>query len=202
MNRDADNDRSVPDVVLASSSRYRRELLQRLIWDFRSQSPDIDERSFQTPGINPEQLARTLAYEKARALAIENPESLVIGSDQLVDLNQSVLGKPGSAQAAVEQLMLMAGQSHRLITAVCVLYDDRKVEFTDVTVLTMRSLTRDEATRYVERDQPLDCAGSYRIESLGISLFHTIQTSDFTAIMGLPLIQLSHVLREAGMPVP
>jgi septum formation protein len=196
------NDRSVPDVILASSSRYRRELLQRLIRGFRSQSPHVDERSFQTPGIDPEQLARTLAYEKARALAIENPESLVIGSDQLVDLNQTVLGKPGSVEAAVEQLMSMAGQSHRLITAVCVLHDDRKVEFSDVTVLTMRSLTREEATRYVERDQPLDCAGSYKIESLGISLFHNIQTNDFTAIMGLPLIQLSHVLREAGMPIP
>jgi septum formation protein len=202
VNPESDNDRSVPDVVLASSSPYRRELLQRLIRDFRSQSPDIDERSFQSPGISPEQLARTLAYEKARALAIENPESLVIGSDQLVDLNQTVLGKPKSFEMAVEQLMAMAGHSHRLITAVCVLHDGRKLEFTDVTVLTMRSLTRDEATRYVERDQPLDCAGSYRIESLGISLFHNIQTSDFTAIMGLPLIQLSHVLREAGMLVP
>jgi len=202
MNPEADNERSLPDVILASSSRYRRELLQRLISDFRCQSPDIDERSFQTPEVNPEQLARQLAYEKARALAIENPESLVIGSDQLVDLNQSVLGKPGTFEAAVEQLMTMAGRSHRLITAVCVLHDGRKVEFTDVTVLTMRSLTRDESTRYVERDQPLDCAGSYKIEGLGISLFHNIQTSDFTAIMGLPLIQLSQVLREAGLPVP
>lgn len=202
MNPEADNERSLPDVILASSSRYRRELLQRLIRDFRCQSPDIDERSFQTPEVNPEQLARQLAYEKARALAIENPESLVIGSDQLVDLNQSVLGKPGTFEAAVEQLMTMAGRSHRLITAVCVLHDGRKVEFTDVTVLTMRSLTRDESTRYVERDQPLDCAGSYKIEGLGISLFHNIQTSDFTAIMGLPLIQLSQVLREAGLPVP
>ena len=129
-------------------------------------------------------------------------ESIVIGSDQLVDLDRTVLGKPGSVPAAVDQLMSMSGKTHRLVTAVCVACSGQNVEFTNVTTLTMRTLTRGEATRYVERDQPIDCAGSYRIESLGIALFERIDTTDFTSIMGLPLIQLSSVLRDLGVTIP
>jgi septum formation protein len=192
----------MPSVILASGSKYRRELLQRLLADFVCESPDVDEASFHSASISPDQLARQLAMEKARVIANRFPDAIVIGSDQLVDLNQTVLGKPGSASAAVEQLMTMSGKTHRLVTAVCVAFRERTIEFANITTLTMRTLTRDEATRYVERDQPIDCAGSYKIESLGISLFDRIETEDFTAITGLPLIQLSRELRLLGVDVP
>jgi len=158
--------------------------------------------AFHTGHITPGELATRLAYEKANAVAAGCPEAIVIGSDQLVDLDGVVLGKPGTAAAAVSQLMAMSGRTHRLLTAVCVIAPDRKLEFFDETQLHMRSLTLQEAARYVERDSPLDCAGSYRIESLGISLFERIQTDDFTAIMGLPLLRLSQVLREFGAVIP
>ncbi len=192
----------MPDVILASGSKYRRELLQRLLPEFGCESPDVDEASFHSPERSPDQLAIRLAFEKANVIAERFSESLVIGSDQLVDLDRTVLGKPGSVSAAVDQLMSMSGKTHRLVTAVCVSCRGQNFEFTNVTTLTMRTLTRDEATRYVERDQPIDCAGSYRIESLGIALFERIDTSDFTSIMGLPLIQLSSVLRDLGVAIP
>jgi len=107
-----------------------------------------------------------------------------------------VPGKPGTTAAAVSQLLAMSGRAHRLLTAVCVIGSGRKIEFLNEMQLHMRAVSQKEATRYIERDSPLDCAGSYRIESLGISLFDRIQTDDFTAIMGLPLLRLSQVLRE------
>lgn len=193
----------IPEIILASSSKYRRELLQRLIPSFRSLSPEVDESSFHSPTVSPDDLATQLAFEKASVIARQHPDALVIGSDQLVDIDDRVLGKPGTEEAAVSQLMVMTGRSHRLLTAVCVLGPNRQAAtFINETVLHMRPLSRPEAERYVQRDQPLDCAGSYRIESLGIALFDRIDTDDFTAIMGLPLMQLSQVLRQFGIAVP
>lgn len=190
-------------ILLASSSRYRRELLGRLLPSFDCVSPDVDEHAFHALEPTPEGLARRLALEKTYAVSSHYPDSIVIGSDQLVDLNGKVLGKPGTVPAAVEQLLSMAGKTHRLLTAVCIAAPQRSIAtILNETRLTMRALSFDEALRYVERDQPLDCAGSYKIESLGISLFEKIETDDFTAIMGLPLIQLSRCLRELGSAIP
>ena len=189
-------------IVLASSSKYRRELLQRLVPEFRWQSPDVDEESFQYPGVVPESLATTLAGAKAEAVAKSHPDAVVIGSDQLADLNGEILGKPGSRDAAIVQLTRMSGQSHRLITAVCVIDPESRFDLLHITTLTMRTLSREEIERYVDRDQPLDCAGSYKIECLGISLFDHIETTDFTSIMGLPLIPLGKHLRSLGIHVP
>lgn len=190
-------------ILLASSSRYRRELLGRLLTSFDSVSPDVDEHAFHQFETTPDGLAQRLAKEKTLAVFRRFPEAIVIGSDQLVDLNGVVLGKPGSVTAAVEQLLSMAGKTHRLLTAVCIAAPEKPiVSIMNETRLTMHQLTRDEALRYVERDQPLDCAGSYKIESLGVSLFKKIETEDFTAIMGLPLIQVSQSLRELGVRIP
>lgn len=189
-------------IILASTSVYRRELLSRLLPDFRCVAPDVDEQQFHGAKMSPAEIAVRLAYEKSKAVAVRFPEAIVIGSDQLVDLGQQVLGKPGTEPSAVRQLMSLSGRSHRLLTAVCVIGPHKQVEFVNTTTLTMRSLQTREAERYVRRDQPLDCAGSYRIESLGISLFEKIETEDFTAIMGLPLMQLSLVLRDFGAEIP
>ena len=190
-------------ILLASSSRYRRELLGRLLTSFDSVSPDVDEHAFHHLEPTPVSLAQRLAMEKTLAVFCNFPEAIVIGSDQLVDLNGTVLGKPGTIAAAIDQLLSMSGKTHRLLTAVCIAAPGKPVKsIMDETRLTMRHLSADEALRYVERDQPLDCAGSYKIESLGISLFEKIETEDFTAIMGLPLIQVSQTLRELGVPIP
>jgi septum formation protein len=190
-------------ILLASSSRYRRELLGRLLPRFDSVSPDVDEHAFHALEPTPDRLAQRLATEKTLAVFRRFPDAIVIGSDQLADLNGQVLGKPGSVSAAVDQLLSMSGKIHRLLTAVCIAAPGRPlISIMDETRLAMRSLTSDEALRYIERDQPLDCAGSYKIESLGISLFEKIETADFTAIMGLPLIQVSQSLRELGVAIP
>ncbi len=191
-----------PSLILASGSKYRRELLSRVVVEFESVTPDVDERSFHISSASPRELAVRLAFEKASAVFTQHPNAVVIGSDQLVDLHGTVLGKPETAEIAVSQLMTMAGKQHQLLTAVCVLSPAGRVEFQNNTRLTMRTLTHGEAVRYVDRDEPLDCAGSYRIERLGIALFESIQTDDSTAIMGLPLIRLSQVLRDLGFAVP
>lgn len=190
-------------ILLASSSRYRRELLGRLLPSFDSVSPDVDEHAFHELEPTPDSLAQRLAMEKTLAVFRRFPDAIVIGSDQLADLNGQVLGKPGTVSAAVDQLLSMSGKTHRLLTAVCIAAPGKPLtSILNETRLTMRSLTPQEALRYVERDQPLDCAGSYKIESLGISLFEKIETADFTAIMGLPLIQVSQSLRELGVAIP
>ena len=190
------------EIILASTSVYRRELLSRLLPEFRCVAPEVDEPRFHGDGLSPEAIAVRLACEKSKAVALRFPGATVIGSDQLVDLDQRVLGKPGTEPSAVAQLMAMSGRSHRLLTAVCVIGPHKQAEFMNATTLTMRGLHTAEAERYVRRDQPLDCAGSYRIESLGISLFEKIETEDFTAIMGLPLMQLSLILRNFGVEIP
>jgi septum formation protein len=190
------------EIILASTSIYRRELLSRLLPEFHCVAPGVDEHRFHSQGMSPDETAVRLAYEKSRAVAVRFPDAIVIGSDQLVDLDQQILGKPGSESSAVMQLLSMSGRTHRLLTAVCILSPRKQVQFVNTTTLTMRSLLTAEAECYVRRDQPLDCAGSYRIESLGISLFEKIETADFTAIMGLPLMQLSLVLRDFGVEIP
>ena len=190
-------------ILLASSSRYRRELLGRLLPSFDSVSPDVDEHAFHDLEPTPDMLAQRLAMEKTLAVFRRFPEAIVIGSDQLADLNGQVLGKPGTVSAAVDQLLFMSGKTHRLLTAVCIAAPGKPlISIMDATRLTMRSLSPEEALRYVERDQPLDCAGSYKIESLGISLFEKIETEDFTAIMGLPLIRVAQTLRELDVAIP
>jgi septum formation protein len=193
---------TLPPLILASSSRYRQELLQRLGIKFESMSPDVDEDRFKDLILEPNALAETLAREKALAISVKHPEAVVIGSDQLVSHQGQILGKGHTAEKSVAQLLSLAGSTHELITAVCIIAHHKPFEFVNITRLTMRTLTQAEAERYVAADNPLDCAGSYKIESLGISLFQSIDTDDFTAITGLPLIQLSSHLRTLGYAIP
>jgi septum formation protein len=186
-------------VVLASSSRYRQELLTRLLRNFSCCAPEVDEDTVKQSGLPPQAVAEELARRKAEWVAERYPGSVVIGSDQLVDLDGCIFGKPGSAERARAQLAAFSGRRHRLLTAVCVRSPQRTVEFLDETVLWMRTVTMGEISACVERDQPLDCAGSYRIEGCSVSLFERIECSDQTAIMGLPLLRLSAVLRDLGV---
>lgn len=189
-------------LILGSTSRYRRDLLSRLGMPFECRPPQVDEEPYKRSGASPDSIAAVLAVAKAESLIGLAPNAAIIGSDQVVDLDGEVLGKPGSRENAIAQLERLSGRTHRLVTAIAVWRDYHTQLYVDSTNLFMRDLTRREIERYVDRDQPLDCAGSYKIESLGISLFESIDSSDQTAIVGLPLIALTRMLRQLGVELP
>jgi septum formation protein len=191
------------DLVLASTSPYRRALLERLSIPFRSKAPTCDESALKAEELHPIRLAERLAHAKAASLAAgEAAGATVIGCDQLLFFDGRVFGKPGTVEAAVEQLLSLSGHQHDLITALVVLSGSRTFRHTDVTKLSMRALSRTSIARYVDAERPLDCAGSYKIESRGITLFDRIDSEDQTAIIGLPLIALVAILSELGFEIP
>jgi septum formation protein len=192
-------------LVLASTSPYRRELIGRLGLSVELWAPDYDEDAVRRarPDLPPEALVAELARGKARSLQGRFPAALIIGADQMAVLDGDILGKPGSMPAAVAQLERLAGREHRLLTALCIL-DARTgtlQEMLDVHHLLMRPLTRRQLESYVTRDRPVDCAGSYRVESLGMALFEHVRGDDYTAVIGLPLTGLSRLLASSGVEV-
>ena len=189
---------AAPRIVLASSSPYRRELLRRLVDDFACVSPEVDEASRTGERAGP--LVRRLAREKADAVAGRRPGALVIGADQLAVQGERVIGKPGDHAQALEQLLAVSGRSLRFLTAVCVLDpgEGQPLEHTDVTEVRFRRFDRELAEAYLRRDQPYDCAGSFRLEGSGVVLFESVSTRDPTALIGLPMIWLGGILRELG----
>ncbi len=191
-----------PELILASTSPYRRALLDRLGIEYRAVVPEVDEDSFKASIANPRALAESLAIAKAEGVSRRWPDAVVIGSDQVAAIDGRALGKPGDQATAAEQLLQMQGRDHELITAMAVCRGDWQATHVDVTRLTMRALNPDEITRYVAADRPLDCAGSYKLESRGIALFERIDSADHTAIIGLPLIALTTILKGLGFGVP
>jgi septum formation protein len=187
-------------LILASTSRYRRELLERLRLPFHISRPDVDESPL--PGEAPPALARRLAAAKARAIATQQPDAWVIGADQVAALGAQPLGKPGNRDTALSQLGAMSGQEVRFHTALCVVRGEVALEAMDTTLVRFRALQGEEIERYVDAEQPLDCAGSFKVEGLGISLFESVESRDPTALVGLPLIALAGMLREAGFVLP
>ena len=190
------------DLVLASTSPYRRALLDRLGIPFRCADPGVDESAVKGLGLPPRATAERLADAKATALARAFPDATLIGSDQVVSFAGRILGKPGTVENAVDQLAAMAGKHHQLITALAVRHRGAVTRHTDVTTLWMRPLDRAALARVVEADRPLDCAGGYMLEKRGITLFERIDSPDQTAIIGLPLIALTTILRQLGLPIP
>jgi septum formation protein len=191
------------DLVLASTSRYRRELLDRIATRVRCVAPDVEER--RLPGEAPADLARRLAAEKARAVADRMPGAIVIGSDQVADRGGLVLGKPGDAATACAQLAACSAAVVHFHTAVCLIDCRGRVpvvhEAADLTEVEFRPLSAATIAAYVERERPLDCAGSFKCEGLGIALFERIGSEDPTALIGLPLIALCRLLRAAGVEI-
>ncbi|MCA3221005.1 MAG: septum formation protein Maf [Burkholderiales bacterium] len=190
----------MPPIVLASTSPYRRELLARLRLPFEVTAPSVDE----TPvaGEPPRVLARRLALAKAGAVARQRPEAIVIGSDQVVDLAGEPLGKPGGFDAALEQLERMQGREVVFHTAVAVIHGALS-EVTEVpTTVAFRQLPPARLAAYLATDKPYDCAGSARIESLGIALLRAVRSDDPTALIGLPLIAVIAALERCGVTVP
>jgi len=190
------------ELILASTSVYRQQLLHRLGVPFRCIAPEVDEAASRQSQWTPEELARQLARMKAMAVACRFPQALVIGSDQVAECDGLVLGKPGHRDGAIRQLQALSGKTHMLWTAVTFAVADEIHIHIDCTRLTMRALTVDEIERYVDADEPWDCAGSYKFESRGIGLFDAVKTADPTAIIGLPLITVTTMLRQYAFAVP
>lgn len=186
-------------LILGSTSRYRRELLARLRLDFEVDAPGVDEAPIGDEP--PADLARRLARAKALAVAHRHPEAVVIGSDQVAELDGHALGKPGGHAAAVEQLRRLSGRDVVFHTAVCVVCRASGFEgATSVPIdVGFRTLTELEIERYLRLDEPYDCAGSARSESLGVALLRHMRCDDPTALIGLPLIETARLLREAGI---
>ena len=189
-------------IVLASTSPYRRELLERLGIAFEVARPEVDEAALT--GESPDALAIRLAEAKGRAVASDYPDALIIGSDQVADLDGRQLHKPGNRDNAIDQLTAASGRRVRFITAVCVVdaatgaAATRSVE----TLVTFRLLERALIERYVDREQPFDCAGSAKAEGLGIALIERIASTDPTALIGLPLIAVTDLLAACGVRIP
>lgn len=193
---------STPSLVLASTSRYRGELLARLGVPFLAAAPDCDEDAYKATGLSPRELAETLALAKAESLRAAYPEAAILGGDQVAAIDDAILGKPGSSAAACAQLARLAGRTHTLITATALIAPGRVLRHTDITRLTMRALSAAQIERYIAADQPLDCAGSYKLERLGIALFSRIESADHTAVIGLPLLAITAMLDEIGIVIP
>jgi septum formation protein len=189
-------------LLLASASSYRHTLLSRLGVSFEVAVPQVTEE--ELPGEPPEVRATRLARSKAEAVSQRYPEALVIGADQVAAVAGRVLRKPGAAARSREQLAVLSGNTASFYTACALLGARARIDLAhlDTTRVAFRRLQRQEIERYVEREQPFDCAGSFKAEALGIALFTRIESTDPTALVGLPLIWLAHALRASGYAVP
>jgi MAF protein len=192
----------MPDLVLASTSAFRRQLLQKLALPFRTVAPDVDERPFD--GESAAALVERLAIAKAEAVARRHPDTLVIGSDQVAALDGRILGKPGDRDRAIEQLAAVAGRSVTFLTGLSLVNSTtgRVQQAVESFTVRFRPLGTDEIARYVDHEEPFDCAGSFKSEGYGITLFESLSGDDPNTLVGLPLIRLVAMLRDEGIALP
>ena len=192
---------SATDIILASTSPYRRALLQRLQIPFRCLNPQTDESPL--PDERPADMAGRLALAKARSLAPDHPGALIIGSDQVASVGGRIMGKPGTHTAAVAQLRASSGREVKFHTAIALVCTSRQLEWFHVepTGVYFRDLSERAIEGYLRREQPYDCAGSFKWEGLGIALFERLQGDDPTSLEGLPLIALAGLLNKAGVDI-
>ncbi|MGB5347253.1 MAG: nucleoside triphosphate pyrophosphatase [Woeseia sp.] len=195
------NPNAVP-LVLASTSRYRRSLLERCIDDFDVIAPNVDEAALTAD--TPLQLAALLARTKAETVLPQHRKSIIIGSDQLAVRDGIVIGKPGDHAHAIDQLLAASGKTVEFLTAACVLdpANRRRYEHVDHTQVRFRQFDRRQAEVYLQHDKPYDCAGSFKVEGAGFVLFEGVKSEDPTALVGLPMIWLAATLRELGQLLP
>lgn len=196
-----DKTRKMKRLVLASGSPYRRVLMNNLGLDFTFASPDIDESAL--PGEAPERLSARLSFEKAKSLASKYPDHLIIGSDQVVILNQKQLTKPGNRQNCITQLVTASGKQVLFYTGICVLDSKTGQSIVEVDLCSVyfKNLSLEQIERYVDREKPFDCAGGFKSESLGIALIEKIKGDDPNALIGLPTIKLTRILDQFGYSV-
>jgi len=193
---------AAPRIILASSSSYRRGLLDDFLDNYEAITPDIDESNDQ--GLEPAELATYLARKKAETIAVNARQALIIGADQLAIRDDQVLGKPGDHQKAVEQLLAASGKAVTFLTAVCILdpVSRTRYEHTDVTTVRFRQFDLRLVEAYLRHDEPYDCAGSFKLEGAGFVLFESVQTDDPTALIGLPMIWVADRLLQLDYLLP
>lgn len=187
------------EIILASSSPYRRELLKRLGLPFQCLAPDVDETAL--PGEDPVELAQRLALAKATAIAHQQPDALIIGSDQVATSQGQLRSKPGTLEVAADQLRSSAGQRVSFFTGLALVNKDKQLKLTHVEPFHVhfRALSEADIQGYLKRENALDCAGGFKVEGLGITLFERLEGDDPTSLEGLPLISLTRLLHQAGI---
>jgi septum formation protein len=189
-------------IILASKSPYRKQLLKRLGLEFDCIDSGLNESIIKAQISDPIELTRALSLEKARIIAKKHPDALIIGSDQVCHINGEILGKTGSLEGSMIQLMKLQGKKHELVTSYAIITTNEEIIKTNITTLHVRPLNEAQVKKYLSADNPIDCAGSYKLELNGISLFNKIETEDQTAIIGLPLICLANDLNRLGHIIP
>lgn len=189
-------------LILGSTSVYRKEMMLKLGIPFETIKPSCDEdalkKTLLAQNKTPIQVAESLALAKAASLNKEFKQAVVIGGDQLVDFDGNIIGKSKTIEKAKDQLQAMSGRTHFLITSIAILFEQQKWTLNHISKMKMKKLTSQEIENYIRIDLPLDCAGSYKIERSGICLFEKIETDDFSAIQGLPMMWISQKLKELG----
>lgn len=193
---------NIPTTILASSSIYRQQLLTKLGLNFKSLAPKVDETRY--PGEPIEQMVMRLSLNKAKTVAKQEPEALIIASDQTASLNEQAIGKAGNYQSAFNQLKNQSGQTIVFYTGLAVYNPANQTYLSamDTTLVEFRQLTDTQIHNYLMAEQPYDCAGSFKSEGLGVCLFKRIQTQDPNALIGLPLIMLTQLLDQIGISLP
>lgn len=189
-------------IILASTSIYRKQQLERLNISFSTAAPNIDEEAFKAKGLDHIQLSKELSLLKARNISTFYNDAIVLGGDQVASFNQTILSKPKTKERAFEQLKSMAGKEHELITSLVIIANGQEYIHTSIARMKMRQLTDTQISRYIDIDSPLHSCGSYRLEALGISLFESINCEDYTSIIGIPLMWTARKLSELGVSVP
>ncbi|MGI4992879.1 Maf family protein [Halobacteriovorax sp. GFR7] len=188
-------------LILGSSSQFRQAQLKQLGLEFTCISPNIDEESIKTQGLTPLEVSRELSLQKAQEVLKTNQDAIIIGGDQVLNFNGEIFNKPETPENAFNHLKRLQGKTHELITSIAVISKDKQVIETVVSKMTMKELSDEQIKRYIEIDEPLWSCGAYKLETLGIALFDTVECPDHSSIIGLPLISLSKILEEFGIQV-
>lgn len=189
-------------IILASTSIYRKEQLKRLNLNFEAISPNVNEEPLKEKNLDHIQLSRELSLLKAKSMSEKNKDAIVIGGDQIASFNNAVLSKPKTKENAFKQLKSLSGNEHNLITSLAIIANSQEHIHTCIATMKMRQLTDEQINLYIDIDEPLQCCGSYRIETLGISLFDAIDCEDYTSIIGIPLMWTARTLSKLGISIP
>lgn len=188
------------NIVLASTSPFRRQLMEQAGLVFQCVAPLCDENELKDPSMPPRLLAKKLALAKAESLHASHPHAAIIGSDQVIALGGKTFGKPRTLERAEAQLAELSGRAHDVLTAVAIVHASGIQDYIEAARMTMRALSKEEIAEYVRADQPLNCAGSYKLESRGAALFEKIECADRTAVTGLPMLWLKRALNAIERP--
>jgi septum formation protein len=189
------------ELILASTSPYRKMLLEARGIPFLASAPTCDEDALKDPSLSGTALTQMLAKAKAESLKEQFPKAHILGSDQVLEFQGKIYGKPKTKERALGQLMTLQGQTHQLVTSLYIHSPHQSWTHTEVVTLTMHPWSKTELQRYIDADLPLDCAGSYKLEKRGLLLFKDIEAKDYESIIGLPLLKLFSILKEEGYPL-